>query len=236
MDNLLNEDEEFVIESLSRSVGGSWRPGEDPPDAYLVQGKIEVAVEISTLTQYVPTESGDLEPRLSQDMGILRMCDELNEELSEVIPSGSYVILTLTAPINKLRKFKSILKNKIIEIVNKGDLEQSTFDINEISVKMHFVKGKRPSGKKVIGGVANKNASPHISSNVEFILGDRIQEKTVKCSSVTHRPLWLALFNDYWLAQPDSYRAAMRQYSTKHPFDKIFVISGNRGVDLIYEK
>jgi hypothetical protein len=52
MDTLLNKDEGFVIESLSSSVGGSWRPGENPPDVYLIQGKIEVAVEISTLTQH----------------------------------------------------------------------------------------------------------------------------------------------------------------------------------------
>jgi hypothetical protein len=75
----------------------------------------------------------------------------------------------------------------------------------------------------------------HISSNVEFILSDRIHEKAVKCLKVTHRPLWLALFNDYWLAEPDSYRVAMRHYSAQHPFEKILLVLGNGEVHSIYE-
>ena len=42
----LSDDEQFAIESLSSTLGGSWRPGEDPPDVYLMQGKVEVAIEI----------------------------------------------------------------------------------------------------------------------------------------------------------------------------------------------
>lgn len=235
MCNSLSEDEKFVIESLSSSLGGSWRPGEDPPDTYLMQGNVEVAVEISTLTQHVVGKSGDPEPRLSQDMGVLRMCDELNEEIAELIPSGSYIILTLHAPLEKLRKFKTLLKEKIIDVVDKGKFEQNSFEINGNKVKIHFVKGNRPSGKKVVGIVANKKSSPHISSNVEFILSHRIQDKTYKCSKVVHRPLWLALFNDYWLAETDSYKVAMRQYTEDHPFEKILLISGNGEVHSIYE-
>ena len=40
----LSKDEPFVIESLSTSYEGSWRPGEDPPDAYLMQENVEVAI------------------------------------------------------------------------------------------------------------------------------------------------------------------------------------------------
>ena len=91
MGSSLSDDEQFVMDSLSSSFGGSWRPGEDPPDAYLMQGNIEVAIEISTLTQHVAGRSGTLEPRLSQDVGVLRICDELNEELGNLIQSGSRV-------------------------------------------------------------------------------------------------------------------------------------------------
>ena len=231
----LSDDEQFAIESLSSTIGGSWRPGENPPDVYLMQGKVEVAIEISTLTRHVPGKSGAPEPRLSQDMGVLRLCDELNEELGDLIQSDKYVILTLNAPVDRLRKFKNILKDRLIEIVGIGESEEVSLDISGNNIKVHIVKGQRPSGKKVIGIVANRNSSSNISSNVDFILTHRIQDKTQKCSKVTHRPLWLALFNDYWLAGPNSYRQAMQQYSENHPFEKIFLISGNREVHLIYE-
>ena len=148
MGSSLSEDEQFVIESLSSSLGGSWHPGENPPDAYLRQSNVEVAIEISTLTQYVAGNSRTLKPRLSQDRGVLHICDELNEELGGLIRSDLYVILTLHAPVDKLRKFKSILKDKITEIVNVGVFEKVSLDISGNSVKVHVVKGQRSSGKK----------------------------------------------------------------------------------------
>jgi hypothetical protein len=235
MDSSLSDDEKFVIESLSNSFGGAWRHGEDPPDAYLMQGNVEIAIEISTLTPHVVGRSGTLEPRLSQDMGVFRMCDELNGELGDLIQSGSYVILTLHAPVDKLRKFKNILKERIVETVNSGAFGEVSLDIGENNAKVRVVKGQRPSGKKIVGIVANQNSNPNIFSNVRYILNQRIQEKTRKCSKVMSRPLWLALFNDYCLAEPNSYRYAMQEYSESHPFEKILLISGNREVDSIYE-
>ena len=170
-------------------------------------------------------------------MGVLRMCYELNEEIGSLIPPGSYVIITLHAPVDKLRKFKHILKAKIIEYNKRRCVRKSFFGYPwDQTFKMRVVKGFRASGKKVVGIVANKILSIFvISLNVDFILRNRIQEKTQKCSKVTHRPLWLALFNDYWLAEPNSYRYAMEQYSESHPFGKILLILGNREVHTIYE-
>jgi hypothetical protein len=46
----LRDDEAFVITSIANSLSGTWRPGEDPPDAYLSFGIETVAVEISILS------------------------------------------------------------------------------------------------------------------------------------------------------------------------------------------
>ncbi len=235
MSSSLSNDEQFVIESLSSKLGGTWRPGENPPDAYLMQGNIEVAIEISTLTQHVTGKSGALEPRLSQDMGVLRLCNELNEELDNLIQPNKYIILTLHTPVDKLRKFKKILKDRLIEIANSGATEDVSSDIKGNIIKVHIVKDLGPSKKKVVCVVVNRNSNPDITLNVNFILSHRVQDKTHKCSNVTHRPLWLALFNDYWLADSNSFEQAMQQYSKVHPFEKIFLISGNREVHLIHE-
>jgi hypothetical protein len=53
MASSLREDEKFVIKALCNTYGGTWRDGEDPPDAYLSLSDGEVAVEISILTQHV---------------------------------------------------------------------------------------------------------------------------------------------------------------------------------------
>lgn len=235
MSKSLSDEEQFVIESLSSALGGSWRAGEDPPDVYLVQDKVEIAIEISRLTQHVSGKSGRMESRHSQDLGVVRLCDELNEEIGGLIQADRYVILTLHAPVDRLRKFKSTLKERIIDIAGSDDTEEVSLDISGNVSKIHIVKGQRSSGKKIIGIVANRNSSTDISSNVDFILAHRIKDKTRKCTNVTHRPLWLALFNDYCLADQESYRKAMKHYSEDYPFEKIFLIAGNREVYIINE-
>ena len=39
------DDEQFVIVAVAAAFSAPWRPGEDPPDAYLILGAATVAVE-----------------------------------------------------------------------------------------------------------------------------------------------------------------------------------------------
>ena len=53
----IRDDEQFVITSIADSLSAYWRPGENPPDAYLIW-VTTIPVEISTLTQYVTDVKG----------------------------------------------------------------------------------------------------------------------------------------------------------------------------------
>lgn len=235
MGPILREDEKFVIESLCAKYSGTYRIGEDPPDTYMSLNGNEIAIEISILTQHVVDKSGNPVPRLSQDAGVLRLCDEINEELKTDIPSGVYVLLTISSPFNKIRQTKADLINKIKEIVQKKAPSEEVFEINGNKGKIQTLLGERPSGKKIIGVVPSQNSSLDILGNVLFILGDRINDKVNKCKNIVHRPLWLALFNDYWLAEPDTYELAMKKLPIEHPFDKICLVLGNKEVHVLYE-
>ena len=230
----LREDEQFVIEALCASYNGTWRVGEDPPDAYMTFQGDEVAVEISILTQHVIDKSGKVVPRLSQDAGVLHMCDKIEEELKNTIPSGVYVLLAISAPLNKIRQTKADLINEIKSLVQKNAPNEVVIEINKNKIKIQSFLGDRPSGNKVIGVVPNQNSSADIFANVQFILNERINDKVTKCSNIQHRQIWLALFNDYWLAGPDTYKRAMADFSIEHPFDKICLILGNKEVHNLY--
>ena len=234
MASSLRKDEKFVIEALCASYGGTWRIGEDPPDAYMTLNEDEIAVEISVLTQHVVSKSGTQVPRLSQDTGVLRLCDEINEELKNDIPSGVYVLLTISSPLNKIRQTKTDLIDKIKVIDKKMAPIKQVFEINQNKVKIQLISGDRPYGKKVVGVVPNQNSSPDILANVLYILSERINDKVTKCRDIVHRPLWLGLFNDYWLAELDTYELAMKKISVVHPFDKICLVHESKEVHTLY--
>lgn len=236
MTSQLRSDEKFVARSLADHFMGTWRDGEDPPDAYLQIGNEVAAVEISTLTQHVRDERGDLKPRLSEDSSAIWLANELNKELKATIPNELLVMLTLSSPILKARKVKVLLKEKIAQLVSSVCRSEITEDILGNRMNIHIVTDDRPSGKKVVGIVTNANSSTDILKNAWEILEDRIIVKADKCCSLAFiGPKWLALLNDYWLADNETYQQAIELFSVDHPFEKILLVSGNGSVAVLYE-
>ncbi len=227
--------ERFVMESLCMKYGGNFRIGEDPPDAYLSLNGKDIAVEISILTQHVVNESGEPLPRLSQDAGALSLCDEIDQEIKREIPFGIYVILTIQSPINKKRQTKVAVIRKIKEIVQQKEMLTDDLKIYGNNIKINLELGERLSGKKVIGMVYNQNSNPVIMQNILFILSERINSKINKCKNVVCKPLWLALFNDYCLAELDDYQDAMDKLPIMHIFDKICLVMESKELHVLYE-
>ena len=236
---MLRPDEKYCIEAVVASVGGEWSEGEDPPDAYLSIGSDNIAVEISTLTQHVTDDSGGSKPRLSEDSTAIRLCNELDEELKTQIPTGRKVLLILSAPIYSARKLKPRLSEEIISLVERAGEEDITVEreILNNKITIHHFPEDRSSAKKIAGLVQNEKSDADILANAKTILADRIAVKAAKCNPLTSSgPVWLALFNDYWLADIDTYRQAMAQITYEHPFERILVVSGNKSVTVLYEK
>jgi hypothetical protein len=239
MPNQLKPDELFVISALAAHLNGTWSAGEDPPDAYLKIAEGTVVVEISTLTQHVVDERGGTHARLSEDSTALWLANELDKELRKAIPDGRMVVLTLRAPVANARRTKDELKDKIMHLV--ASTTDQTIDAEEDilgnRIDINLSSYSDPDNRKVHAAVINRKSDPHITSNARIILEERIATKTKKCSSLALKgPVWLALFNDYFLADDETYRQVMAQISSSHVFDRIFLISGSGSVATLYDK
>jgi hypothetical protein len=55
-------------------------------------------------------------------------------------------------------------------------------------------------------------------------------------SSASRKRTWLALLNDYWLTDADTYRLALSQMSLDHPFDRIVLVNGDGSIDTLFDK
>ena len=227
-------EEEFVIEAIAAELSGRWEPGEDPPDAYLtINGHRKIAVEISTLTQNVPSERGRGSRRTDDAAGI-RLVHDLNLELSELVPNGQTVVLSFSVPMSKLPKTKIALMNFLRQkLVEKHSFTTGTdveFYGNSFNIRTH----RRKIGK-IFGAFTHSGSNPDISFNAEQMLEERIADKAMKCRALKNKyELWLALLNDYVLADGFNYKRVLAQTSFEHPFSKIVVVSRVDGtVDFI---
>jgi hypothetical protein len=231
----LRPEEQFVISALATKYSAEWRPGDNPPDAQLIFGKETVAVEISMLTQQIVDGDGKFIPRQSQDAEPLRIIEELNDELSAQVPPNITVFIHIKAPISQRRKLKNSLSERIEGLLTgETEIQPDAFS-NRTLIKL--LPTERPSGKKIVGCVSNSKSDSNILANAWHMLDERIATKAYKCKALrANGPIWLALLNDYWLADEETYKQAMRMSTTAHYFDKILLVCGNKSVVSLYGK
>ena len=226
----MRPDEEFVAWSLVKFLGGpaavSFTEGENPPDLYLNLKGERVCVEITRLSQFTFDPNGTFGNRATQDAFGLRVLDELDSELGASLPSNAKLLLSLEMPVSNPGRFRKSLEAWVREVATAPDPNASyEREIEGSNTRILVIPGT-PTGKKIIGCVMNKNSSADILLNTRLILEERIQTKTTRCSGLT-KPIWLALLNDYCLADGHSYEVASRQLKLSHCFDRLFIVSSD---------
>lgn len=224
----MRSDEEFVSGALVDFLGGPSyaraTEGDDPPDLFLTIDGSRIGVEVTQLTQFTIDTNGNLGNRTTQDSYGIRLLNALNQEMGPLIPDGLTVCIGLTVPVSNPSRFEKDLTNWILRIASApidGYEEERLIDGSRTTAS---VVATRPSGKKVVGYVANRNTSADIGLNASLILADRIRTKTQICARLA-KPVWLAMLNRYWLADAETYAVAGRQLELSHCFARIFLVS-----------
>jgi len=228
----MSPNETYVLEALQSKFGGNFSDGEDPPDAYLYIKDMKIAVEVTRLVEQVRNKSGVVVSRMSHDVPAVNLSNEIDGEVQKLILNGKYVLLIIPAPINSIRKTKEKLISIILDHI-QTNLIKSDVEIEGNLISICVYDGDRESGKKVIGAVSNRYSSADIGKNTKRLLRDRILSKTKKCLPISGIDYWLALYNDYWIADIESYRNAYKQIDIQHNFKKIFIVNGHGEVFLL---
>ena len=204
----MRSDEEFVGRALVAFLGGpssaSISDGEDPPDLYLHIGGSRAGVEVTRLSQFTFEPDGTLGNRATQDFFGIQMLNKLNANAGARLPEEMSLLIGLWVPVPNASRFKRTLTEWVAQIVvtpEQGFYEERKIEGSKVTIS---VIEQRPSGKKIAGFVINKNSSADIGLNARLVLEDRIRSKADICGQLP-KPIWLAVLNDYWLADADTY-------------------------------
>ncbi|MFQ6083168.1 MAG: hypothetical protein ACE5WD_07410 [Candidatus Aminicenantia bacterium] len=231
----MKRDEEFcqsaLIEFL-RSQGHSvvTRPGDEPPDFYITLDGTEFAVEITTLSELIPSpKTSKLQPILTAHMTLYRFVSEIETfTLQKEILNGTYLVsIDLNKPIPNFNKIKSNLIKAIEEFISETRQEESTpyFQL--------FRKGKvRMECKKLSGDGARithmitHGAKWHdeICKHARLILQRAIDDKRNKLLHEP-RPKMLLLLNRYLFASIKDFQEALLLCSGCEFFHSIYLVT-----------
>lgn len=229
----MRRDEAFVARTLGEFLGGPSSAiasdGDDPPDLYLALGQFRVGVEVTRLSQFTLEPDGTLGNRATQDFFGLRLLDELNTTIGPLLLDDISLLVGLWVPVSNAARFRKELKEWVHEIAmaaaNRTQLER---DIDGSRTSVSVIR-QRPSRKKIVGFVVNKNSSADIGLNARLVLEDRIRTKSDICAQLP-KPIWLAVLDDYWIADADSYAEVYGQLRLTHCFERIFLVADNGAV------
>ncbi|MGR5144752.1 hypothetical protein ACQKPX_24180 [Photobacterium sp. DNB23_23_1] len=226
----MRPEEEYVLSTLVDQFGGEYIDGEDPPDGYIINGEMRISVEVSMLVEKLTDENGKPYPRLKDDEPAKKLASKIELDIKDSIPDGKHVLLIISAPVTNIRKTQSSVSAAIKDMINIGNnkLEKLFFG-NNISIT---ILSEWPTGESKVGvAISNKYSSSNIVENVKKMLTERIETKNKKrVVRPTTTEYWLALYNDYWVANAETYQLAYQSDSIEHGFDKVLIVDGNRQV------
>ncbi len=232
----MRPDEKHTLEALVDKYGGKFVDGDDPPDAYIINKDEKIAVEVTRLVQHVTDDKGNPRSRLADDVPAHDLIDRLDTELQNTIPTGKYIFIILPTPVNNLRRTEKDLSTIIMQMININDTEKEV-EICSNSISISLYEGDRESGKKVVAALPNTKSSANIGGNVSYLLNNRINEKENKREELDGvAEYWLALLNEYWIADEESYQNSYESLDIKHGFDKVLLVNDRKGVHEIYKK
>lgn len=229
----MRPEEEFVGKALVDFFGGpslvTASDGEDPPDLYLALPDSRVGIEVSRLSQFTFEPDGTMGSRATQDAFGLRAIRELNAQVGPLLANDLSFIVGVEIPVSNPARFRKALMNWVTKVATAPVVgPRHDRRIEDSNVSISVVRG-RPAGNKIEGFIVNKNSSRDILLNARLVLENRIRVKSELCRSLG-KPIWLALLNDFWLANAETYGEAYELLTLSHCFDRVLLVSDQGAV------
>jgi len=168
----LSKQQLAAIEAVAKHFSTNWVQGKGPPDAYLEIGGKRVAVEVAALTRQLV---GSSKPRLRFDKVVLRLVKTLQANLSAVVPEGSTVILTVTAPILLPAKTAAAIEEQVRGwLTHRSARVERQTTIHGNLIRVRIVKNISNYAQKVLGFVHNPDSNPEVILDLAHALVELI--------------------------------------------------------------
>lgn len=217
----MRKQKQAAIEAIARYFSATWEMGENPPDAYLMLARQRIALEVATIKPRFVSK-----PRLRFDRVALGFVRRLQAALSEAVPEGKTVIVTITAPIWQPSKTASaledIIRNRLAPrsaaLVPPG---KAKYRIHENQIRVRLVRGGSRRASKVIGFVHNPNSDPELLLDMTQSLIEGIGAKSGKGGPArSAEDRWLVLAGEDLPSSIETYRQVYSQLSISTHFKK----------------
>jgi hypothetical protein len=230
----LKKQEQTAIEAVARWFAATWEKGCDPPDAYLMAAGNRVAVDIATLERRGTGQDNAVKPRLRFDKVATRLIERLQATLSETVPDGMTVLLTITAPIRLPSKTAASLEAKIQTLLGRGSPGRDEKDtIHGNSVRIRLLRDESERAPKMIGFVHNSDTDPLLLLNMTRELLELVGAEAGRRAPGLAGDRWLVVITARGISCLEAYRYIYSKLHMTTDFKKILMVFDDGRVGML---
>ena len=162
--------------------------------------------------------------------------ERLQATLSETVPDGMTVLLTITAPIRLASKTAAALEDKIQTLLGRrspGRDEKDTIHGNRVRIRL--LKHKSERAPKMIGFVHNSDSDPLLLLNMTSELLNLASTEAGRRAPRQAADRWLVVITTAASSFLETYRYIYSQLRTPTGFKKILMVFADKHVGTLTE-
>jgi hypothetical protein len=231
----LRKQELAAIQAVARHFSATWEAGDATCNgAISIAGK-RIAIEVTTVRQRVADRTGLARPRLRFDKVVRGLMTRLQDALREVVPAGTTVIFTVTAPIRLPSKTAEALEDNIRAMLARRSAPVRYVDtIHGNQVRVRLVKSDLRQCAQVTGLVHNPGPDQDMLLEMAESLLHHIgvvADRRAPANSAEER--WLAVIVEDGSWPIETYRQVYAQLSLSTGFAKLLLVFTDGRVELL---
>jgi hypothetical protein len=220
--------ERAALEVVAKRFSATWEQGSGPPDAYLMVTGKRVAVDIRTFKRRGAGQRDAAKLRLRFDKVATRLLERLRTTLGDIVPDGTAVVLTVTAPIRVAAKTAAALEDRIPTLLARrspGRDEKATIHGNRIQIRL--LRNQSARAPRFIGFVHNADSDPLLLLNMTREFLELISAETDARATRRVGDRWLVVTSDEGSSLLEAYRDIYSQLRKPTGFAKILMAFGD---------
>ena len=220
-----------ALDAVARHFSGTWDPGAGSGAAFVSIAGKRIPVAVAVVNQRFFEK-----PHLRFDRVALRLVRNLRGALSETVPDGETVILTVTAPIRVPGRTAVELEGKVRTFLGPGSKAAEIKDtIHENGIRARVVKHGFARQSKVVGFVHNPESDPGILMDVTGSLIELIGAAAGEPAGYSGER-WLVLASEDRSSNIGAYRDTCAQLSLPAGFARVLMAFAAGRVETLAEQ
>jgi hypothetical protein len=226
--------ERTAIEAVARLFSATLGQGGDPPAACLTVAGNRVDLDIATLKRRGADQGNAAKPRLRFDKVATRLIERLQANLSETVPDGMTVLVTVTAPIRLAAKTAASTEDKIQTLLARASPgRDKKFTIHGNRVQIRLLKHESERASKLIGFVHNSDGDPLPLLNMTSELLHLISAEAGRPGPRPAGERWLVVICARAASCLETYRYIYSQLGVPSGYKKILMVFGDGRVGML---